>query len=68
MGDTVMPGVVGDDSDTVGAIYGSLAGAFYGLNGIPSEWVHQLSFSGLVQVTIGLGCTNSAFAVACRGR
>ncbi len=29
---------VGHDADTYGAIYGQLAGAFYGENGIPSEW------------------------------
>jgi len=29
---------LGDDADTTGAIYGQLAGAFYGLQGIPEEW------------------------------
>ena len=29
---------LGDDADTTGAIYGQLAGAFYGLQGIPKEW------------------------------
>lgn len=29
---------LGDDADTTGAIYGQLAGAFYGLKGIPSPW------------------------------
>ncbi|KAG2417549.1 hypothetical protein HFD88_008768 [Aspergillus terreus] len=30
---------LGGDSDTVGAVYGGLAGAFYGGESIPSQWV-----------------------------
>jgi ADP-ribosylglycohydrolase len=29
---------LGDDPDTTGAVYGQLAGAFYGAAGIPEEW------------------------------
>ena len=29
---------LGDDADTVGAVYGQLAGAFYGERGIPESW------------------------------
>src|SRR4029453_13835998 len=29
---------LGDDADTTGAIYGQLAGAFYGEHAIPAEW------------------------------
>lgn len=29
---------VGEDADTTGAIYGQLAGAHYGLDGIPDTW------------------------------
>ena len=29
---------LGDDADTTGAVYGQLAGAFYGEQGIPEEW------------------------------
>jgi ADP-ribosyl-[dinitrogen reductase] hydrolase len=29
---------LGDDADTTGAIYGQLAGAYYGLDGIPERW------------------------------
>lgn len=36
---------LGDDADTVGAVYGQLAGAFYGLSGIPEEWVSTLYWS-----------------------
>lgn len=33
---------LGGDTDTVAAIAGALAGALYGLGGIPSEWVEAL--------------------------
>lgn len=33
---------LGHDADTVGAVYGQLAGAHYGLSGIPDEWRNQL--------------------------
>ncbi|KAL2835401.1 ADP-ribosylation/Crystallin J1 [Aspergillus pseudoustus] len=33
---------LGWDADTVGAVYGGLAGAFYGFDGIPAEWVGGL--------------------------
>lgn len=29
---------LGDDADTTGAVYGQLAGAFYGATGIPDRW------------------------------
>ena len=29
---------LGDDADTTGAVYGQLAGAFYGEEGIPDGW------------------------------
>jgi ADP-ribosylglycohydrolase len=29
---------LGEDADTTGAIYGQLAGAYYGVEGIPAEW------------------------------
>jgi ADP-ribosylglycohydrolase len=34
---------LGDDADTTGAIYGQLAGAFYGVDGIPSRWRELLA-------------------------
>jgi ADP-ribosylglycohydrolase len=40
---------LGDDADTVGAVYGMLAGAYYGVNAIPTEWREKCSFQGLVQ-------------------
>lgn len=33
---------LGDDADTTGAIYGQLAGAFYGESGIPDNWLSLL--------------------------
>ncbi|MCK9593291.1 MAG: ADP-ribosylglycohydrolase family protein [Methanoregula sp.] len=39
---------LGDDADTVGAIYGQLAGAYYGINGIPAEWRHSLVMSAKI--------------------
>lgn len=33
---------LGDDADTTGAVFGQLAGAFYGEHGIPSEWRARL--------------------------
>lgn len=34
---------LGDDADTTGAIYGQIAGAYYGAEGIPSEWREKLA-------------------------
>ncbi|WP_223066195.1 ADP-ribosylglycohydrolase family protein [Paenibacillus caui] len=39
---------LGDDADTTGAIFGQLAGAFYGLVGIPSRWVEPLAKCDLI--------------------
>ena len=36
---------LGDDADTTGAVYGQLAGAFYGLGGIPERWMEKLHAS-----------------------
>eukprot|EP00903_Cladosiphon_okamuranus_P008821 g8448.t1 len=40
---------LGDDSDTVAAVYGQLAGAFYGMSGIPSDWRDKLALKGLIE-------------------
>ncbi|HEY8470814.1 MAG TPA: ADP-ribosylglycohydrolase family protein [Longimicrobiales bacterium] len=34
---------LGDDADTTGAVYGQLAGAFYGASAIPGEWIERLA-------------------------
>jgi ADP-ribosylglycohydrolase len=33
---------LGDDADTTGAVYGQIAGAFYGLSGIPLGWREKI--------------------------
>ena len=33
---------LGDDADTTGAVFGQLAGAFYGASGIPEKWREML--------------------------
>ena len=33
---------LGDDTDTTGAIYGQLAGAYYGYNAIRSDWINSV--------------------------
>lgn len=33
---------LGHDADTVGAVYGGLAGAFYGFNAIPTRWMDAM--------------------------
>lgn len=38
----LMAANLGNDADTTAAIYGQLAGAFYGIDGIPSSWREQL--------------------------
>jgi ADP-ribosyl-[dinitrogen reductase] hydrolase len=34
---------LGDDADTTGAVYGQLAGAFYGVEAIPTRWRSALA-------------------------
>ena len=41
---------LGDDADTVGAIYGQLAGAYYGADAIPDSWKAQCSLTPLIEV------------------
>ncbi|MDP0489444.1 MAG: ADP-ribosylglycohydrolase family protein [Verrucomicrobiota bacterium JB023] len=39
---------LGDDADTTGAIYGQLAGAYFGLAGIPGDWLEKLAHRPLI--------------------
>jgi ADP-ribosyl-[dinitrogen reductase] hydrolase len=39
---------LGNDADTTGAIYGQLAGAFYGAERIPAEWKTKLAMHNLI--------------------
>ncbi|NLI80426.1 MAG: ADP-ribosylglycohydrolase family protein [Deltaproteobacteria bacterium] len=40
---------LGDDADTTGAVFGQLAGAFYGEEGIPESWRDQLTHRSLIE-------------------
>jgi ADP-ribosyl-[dinitrogen reductase] hydrolase len=39
---------LGDDSDTTAAVVGELAGAFYGVGGIPENWLAKLAMRELI--------------------
>lgn len=40
---------LGDDADTTAAIAGQLAGALYGLEGIPDEWLNRLAWRDRIE-------------------
>ncbi len=40
---------LGDDADTTAAVYGQLAGAFYGEGAIPESWLTTLAHRPLIQ-------------------
>jgi ADP-ribosyl-[dinitrogen reductase] hydrolase len=44
----LLPVNLGDDADTTGAIYGQLAGAFYGAETILVEWEAKLAKRELI--------------------
>ncbi len=44
---------LGDDADTTGAVYGQLAGAFYGELGIPQTWRSKLAHRELIESFAG---------------
>ena len=53
-GDSFEEGVLlavnlGDDTDTTGAVYGQLAGAFYGEEAIPNRWRSKLAHRSLIE-------------------
>ncbi len=39
---------LGDDADTTGAVYGQLAGAYYGKKGIPNHWLNILAWKSRI--------------------
>jgi len=39
---------LGEDADTTGAVYGQLAGAYYGESEIPESWRSKLAFRDLI--------------------
>ncbi len=40
---------LGDDADTTGAIYGQIAGAYYGINDIPDSWLEKIHNRKLIE-------------------
>ena len=56
---------LGDDADTVGAIYGQLAGAFHGRQGIPESWRDKLHAAGLIEdLAAGIADRVGSFTIA----
>lgn len=43
---------LGDDADTVGAIYGGMAGAYYGFDAIPEQWHRDLRRKDLLDEVV----------------
>jgi ADP-ribosyl-[dinitrogen reductase] hydrolase len=44
---------LGDDADTTGAVYGQIAGAYYGLKGIPQDWRQKIAKQELIEGLAG---------------
>jgi ADP-ribosyl-[dinitrogen reductase] hydrolase len=40
---------LGDDADTTAAVYGQIAGAYYGVDGIPGDWRQKLAKLEMIQ-------------------
>ena len=38
-----------DDADTTGAVYGQIAGAYYGKSGIPEKWLKRLAHREMIE-------------------
>ena len=52
---------LGDDADTTGAVCGQLAGAYFGIDGIPSAWVEGLARRDwITDATVRLGGANAS--------
>lgn len=41
---------LGDDADTTGAVYGQIAGAYYGEAGLPENWLAQIALKDLIRL------------------
>ena len=44
---------LGGDADTIAAVFGQIAGAFYGAKGIPKEWRDRVFYGSLIEVLSG---------------
>jgi ADP-ribosyl-[dinitrogen reductase] hydrolase len=40
---------LGDDADTTAAVCGQLAGAHYGIQGIPARWLNRLAGRSMIE-------------------
>ena len=40
---------LGDDADTTGAVYGQIAGAYYGASAIPTAWIEKLAMRAMIE-------------------
>lgn len=40
---------LGEDADSTGAVYGQIAGAYYGADGIPAEWREKVAMRELIE-------------------
>jgi ADP-ribosylglycohydrolase len=40
---------LGDDADTTGAVYGQIAGAYYGVGALPASWLVKLTHAELIR-------------------
>ena len=51
--EAILAGVnLGDDADTTGAVCGQIAGAFYGAEGVPVEWLEILAMRTEIETLI----------------
>jgi len=51
---------LGNDADTTGAVYGQLAGTYYGKEGIPDHWLSLLAYRELID-----DLSDKLFRLAC---
>ncbi len=58
----LMAANLGDDADTTAAVYGQLAGSYYGESGIPESWLEKLAMRDRIVSPA------ERLAVACRDR
>lgn len=50
---------LGQDADTTAAVYGQLAGAYYGISGIPRSWRQKIAMRGTI-----IGLADGLYALA----
>lgn len=54
---------LGEDADTTGAIVGQIAGAYYGVEAIPSKWIEQLAMRDDIEAMASRLYERSAAAI-----